>query len=166
MLNALQSPFETSLILIDVALWRQATRTLLQHCQLHRQVKPVENMLSVRVEILRQPSYRIASIREEGHLLVCLHSLRTEQLKQAPLWLRVVPLHKREAFAFWWYSFRLVTSEGQDAFSGNDLEQAAGLVAFCAPTRPHDRSIQSHRERSIRNGQPGPAHMTWALRHF
>ncbi len=76
----------------------QSPRTLLQDRDPHRAVEPVQNVLSLRLEILRQRSYILAAIGEEGDLLIGLHALQTQQLEEPALGLLVDTSHQRKAF--------------------------------------------------------------------
>ena len=60
---------------------RQAFRGLLQHGQAHRDMKPVQEMLSLGVEIQLELAHRIAAIGEEGDLLIELVTLRLEHFE-------------------------------------------------------------------------------------
>jgi len=69
---------------------------LLQNRDPHGDVEPIQNVLRIRVEIFLELANRITAIREESHLLVGLHSLGLEQIKQTALGLLVETLHQGE----------------------------------------------------------------------
>src|SRR5271166_2072783 len=71
MLEALQA-----LRYLGAGLWPfllQGLCLLLQHCQPHGDVKPIDQMLAKRMQILLHPPDILTAIRHEYHLLILLH---------------------------------------------------------------------------------------------
>src|SRR5205085_694157 len=96
-------------------------RRLLHDGQAHREMKPIEEMLGLWVEIQLEISDRIAAIREKRELLVHLMALRLQHLEQAPFRFRIESLHKPKALAGR-NIFRVLPSEGEDTLADNDFE--------------------------------------------
>jgi hypothetical protein len=54
----------------------QALGLLLQHCQPHRDVEPIDPVFAERMQVFLHSAHILAPIRQEHHLLVLLHALR------------------------------------------------------------------------------------------
>src|SRR5262249_17647378 len=52
---------------------RQTFGGLIQHCEPHRKMKPIEQMFGFRAQIKLQVAYVLAAVREEDNLLIFLH---------------------------------------------------------------------------------------------
>ena len=97
-------------------------------------MKPIQQVLGLRVQVELKVPHGIATIGEKRDLLVPLMPLRLEHLEQAPFRLRIQGLHESKALAGGDILF-VLPSEGQDALADNDLERAA----FSPPSRAHTR---------------------------
>ena len=58
----------------------QALEVLPQNGHAHGQVKPIDQMLAKRMQVLLHPADILTAIRHEHHLLILLHPLRLHQL--------------------------------------------------------------------------------------
>jgi len=76
----------------------QFLELLSQHRDAHREVKPVEPLLSQRAQIQLEVTYVVATVGEEGDRLIHLEPLRLEQFGQPTLGFRGVARHKAKAF--------------------------------------------------------------------
>src|SRR5262249_20072731 len=90
---------ELMFLLTFTNFYRQAFGGLIQHCESHRKMKPIEQMFGFRAQIQLQVAYVLPAVGEEDYLLIFLHPLRLQQFKQTPLRLRVERLDKGQAFA-------------------------------------------------------------------
>src|SRR6202022_552464 len=77
---------------------RQSLGGLIQYRQSHCQMKPVQEVLSLGIQIQLHVAYVLAAVGEEIDLLVGLHALGLKQLEQATLGLGIVAIYKSEAF--------------------------------------------------------------------
>jgi len=116
-------------------------------------VEPVENVLRIRVEILRKCAHRITPIREEGHLLVRLHTLGLQQIEEPALGLLVETSHQRKAFARSGHIFTVVTAEGENTFAGDHLKHVYHLRSGRASPRAHNPAVQPDRQRAVGDWQ-------------
>src|ERR1700686_1793551 len=71
-------------------------RRLRELLNAHSNMKPVENVLRVQMEICRQFSHGIPAVREKGDALTRQHSLRLQHFVQSTFGFRVDPLHPRK----------------------------------------------------------------------
>src|SRR6202030_2327705 len=103
---------------------RQSLGSLVQYCQSHRQMKPVQQVFSLRIQIELHVAHVLAAVGEEIDLLFGLNALALEQLKQTALGFFIVGLNPGKApsrellFSF------LVALKSQDALAGNHLEMS------------------------------------------
>jgi len=65
---------------------RQSLGSLIQYRQSHRQMKPVQQVFSLGIQIQLHVAYVLAAVGEEIDLLVRLHALGLKQLEQTPPW--------------------------------------------------------------------------------
>jgi hypothetical protein len=65
---------------------------------LSHEVKPVQQMLRLGIEVELEVAHCIPAVGQEGHLLVHLHTLRLQEVEQPAFGLRVVALDKAKAF--------------------------------------------------------------------
>jgi len=119
----------------------QATRALLQHRDFHRDMEPVQDVLRLGIEVLRERAHRLASIGEEGNLLVGLHALGLQQIKEPALGLGVNTLHQSETLARRRHIVGIVAAEGQDALASNHLKQSRHLLSPGPSPRAHNATI-------------------------
>jgi len=73
-------------------LW-QALCCLSQDRQAHRQMEPVQQVFSLRVEVELHVAYVLAAVGEKLYLLILLHALALEQLKETTLWFFIIGLN-------------------------------------------------------------------------
>jgi hypothetical protein len=72
---------------------------LVEDGETHRDVVPVENMLGLWAYVELEVTDGVTAVGEERDLLVQLHPLRLQDLKQAPFRFGVQRLHKAKALA-------------------------------------------------------------------
>src|SRR4030095_5788245 len=94
---------------------------LVQHGQSHREMKPVQNVLSFLTHIELQIADGVAAVREKRNLLVQLEPLRLQDLVQPAFRFGVHSLHKAKAFAGGGLLV-LIAYEGERTLPDNDLE--------------------------------------------
>src|SRR5713101_3037856 len=90
-----------------------------QNGHAHGHVKPIDQMLRLRMELHGEVPHRLAPIGQEGERLIVLHALRLQYLAQPAFRFGVVGLDKAKAFG------RL---GGRHRFADNDLEVALLLI--------------------------------------
>ena len=95
--------------------------------------------------------------------MVCLHPLRLQQVEEPTFWFAVKTLYRCKTFAGGRHRFRVVATEGEHAFAGDDLKQVCRLGAGRASARTYPTAIQSDRQRTIRNGEMVPHGLFSAL---
>src|SRR5262249_42671035 len=122
----------------------QAFAILLQRRQLHREMKPVQNMRGLWAHLTLELTKRVIAIGEKGNLLVHLQALRVQYFIQASFRLRLQRLHKTKAFAGGGLVFFLL-SKGTRTLTNNDLE----VVLFREPVA-HVSPVNAHLECPIR----------------
>src|SRR6266508_3556347 len=91
----------------------QPLAVLLQHGQLHREMKPVQNMRGLWAHLKLKRTKRVVAIRQKGNVLVHLQALRVQHLIQASFRLRIQCLH--------------IAPSGRTFQSGDSPELAQGL---------------------------------------
>src|SRR5262245_10668505 len=64
---------EIMFLLTFADFYRQAFGGLIQHCEPHRKMKPIEQMFGFRAQIKLQVAYVLAAVREEDNQLIFLH---------------------------------------------------------------------------------------------
>src|SRR6266853_5265280 len=119
MLDALQL-----LRYISAGLWPlllQCLCLLLQHRQPHGDVKPIDQMLAKRMQILLHPADILTAIRHEHHLLILLHPLGLHQLPQSPSRFLVVGLNEPETLRRRYFAL-IVPPKSDDAFARDHFE--------------------------------------------
>jgi hypothetical protein len=121
---------------------------LFQYRQSHGDVKPVDDVFAVGMQILLHSSHIFAAVRHEYHLLVLLHPLRLHQLPEAPPRLLVVGLHKTEAFRRW-HRVCFRSPERHHTPTSDHLKTA--LFVGC----PNISAVNSNRHGAIRQGWLG-----------
>jgi hypothetical protein len=72
---------------------------LLQHGQAHREVKPIQEVFGLRVEVELEVARRITAIRQKRDLLIELVTLRLEHFEEPTFGLLVIGLDEGKAFA-------------------------------------------------------------------
>jgi hypothetical protein len=128
----------------------QAFGTLLHDGQAHRQMKPVQQVLGLRVQVQLEVPHRVAPIGQERDLLIHLMPLRLQDLEQAPFRLYIQGRHKAKALAGW-DILLVLASEDEDALADNDFE----MLLFLLPVADI-ATIDPDREGAIGDGQGLP----------
>jgi hypothetical protein len=82
---------------------------------LSHDMKPIQQVFGLGIEIQLQLTHRIAAVRKKGYLLIHLHALGFEHLKHTPLRLGIVAMDKGKT---------LCGSLGRDTFARNHLKPA------------------------------------------
>jgi hypothetical protein len=103
---------------------QQAFRGPLEHGQPHREMKPVQEMLRVWVQIELEIPHGVAAIGEKSNLLVELVALQLEHLEEPPFRFLVMRLYERKALTGDWRFGLFSPREGQQTLAGNHLEPA------------------------------------------
>src|SRR5260370_20506095 len=140
MLDALQL-----LRYLSAGLWPlllQCLCLLLQHRQPHGDVKPIDQMLAKRMQILLHPADILTAIRHEHHLLILLHPLRLHQLPQSPSRFLVVGLNEPETLRRGYFAL-IVPPKSNDAFACDHFEPSLLML------RANVTTVNTHRDRTI-----------------
>ena len=85
-------------------------------------MKPVQQVLSLRIQIELHVAHVLAAVGEEIDLLVGLHALALEQLKKTALGFLVIGLNPGKAPSRQLLFSFVVPLKSQNALAGNDLE--------------------------------------------
>ena len=120
MLDAFEAAFQAPLA--GGSGFMQPSGTLLEYRDPHGDVEPIQNVLRLRVKFFLKIANGVAAIREEGHLLVSLHSLRFEQVEEAALGLLIDTMHQSKALARRRRIFGIVSTKRQNTLSRDNLE--------------------------------------------
>src|SRR5215510_10648946 len=107
-------------------------------------------MLGLWTHVELEVTDRVAAVREKCDLLIELHPLRREHLKQSPFRFGIKRLHEAKALAGGDIFF-LIASEGQRTLANDDLK-----VMLLGLPIPHVAPINADRDRPIRDGQVPP----------
>src|SRR2546425_2563676 len=123
---------------------------LTQYRQLHREMKPVQDMRGLWAHLPLQCPQRVVAIREKGDLLVHLYVLRVQHLIQTPLGLGIQRLNKPKALERG-RPVLYTLSKAQHTLADNNLE-----VMLLVPPIAHVSPVNAHVERAIRQRQELP----------
>src|ERR1700680_4192369 len=116
---------------------------LLQHRQPHGDVKPIDQMLAERMQILLHPPDILTAIRHEHHLLILLHPLRFHQLPSSASRFLVVGLNPPETLRRGYFAL-IVPPESNHALARDHFEPSL-LVR-----RANVTAVDADRDRTIR----------------
>jgi hypothetical protein len=147
-LNHRQIPGVAAILIFAFAdpLW-QSLGSLVQYCQSHRQMKPVQQVLSLGIQIQLHVTYVLAAVGEEIDLLVGLHTPGLKQLEQATPGLFIVGLNPGKAPSRELLFALLIPFKGQETLAGNHLELSLLVLPADIAT------VNPDRKRTIRRGK-------------
>jgi hypothetical protein len=121
---------------------RDTTRVLFKHRHTHGDMEPVEDVLGLRGEQLRQCSDFLATIGQEGDILIGLQALTLEHIKQSALRLAIVAMHQTDVSGVAVFGHRL---------ANDDLEVGLSVLPV-----PDVAAIQADHDAPLRKRQPCP----------
>jgi hypothetical protein len=114
-------------------------------------MKPVQQVLSLRIQIQLHVAYVLAAVGEEIDLLVGLHALGLKQLEQATLGLFIVGLNPGKAPSRELLVALLIPFKGQETLAGNHLQLSLLVLPADIAT------VNPDRKRTIGRGKFVPA---------
>src|ERR1700730_69873 len=114
-------------------------------------MKPVQQVLSLGIQIQLHVTYVLAAVGEEIDLLVGLHALGLKQLEQATFGLFIVGLNPGKAPSRELLFALLIPFKGQETLAGNHLELSLLVLPADIAT------VNPDRKRTIGRGKSVPA---------